>query len=430
MAQDSLSGAGRDRLSDEERRPMNQANRRDGLATATAIEDNATRFWQDLVEVHWEKQSTSFDCMPPSLWRLDSQHVFRLLTWCGEHIGESEVRCYRHRSDHSVWQLCTKPQADVLPMRADGSLARYHERMRREIPRGDGYSIFVNEVIRHDPATWIGVRDFVRGLVQHVGLPTRGFDSGVGLGQYDFTPFGLHVDQGRSAFVLPVVGRKHFRIWPGDYVRQHQELVRSHGHYGPLVKDSLELETGPGGLLYWPSDAWHIAEGANDGHFTVMVAVGALLGTGRMLATVPCEVDNLQESAQNLPDGFAATMEGTHIMKRGPTVEHAWMAFLSGLGLRHPIPMRQDALPGERLHAQRRSPILWRPLPDAQFAVGVNGHCLVESGDWIPEVLDRINAGSPFEVSELVAPSASESARTLCARLWACRALESDTRPQ
>ena len=405
---------------------MNQATRLEGGATATAIEEDAPRFWRDLVETHWERQSTAFDCLPASLWRLDAQHVFHLLTWCSEHIGESEVRCYGHRSDHTVWQLCTRPQPDVLPMRTDGSLAGYHERMRRAIPRGDGYSIFVNEVIKHDPAAWLGVRDFVRGLVQHVGLPTRGFDSGVGLGQYEFTPFGLHVDPGRSAFVVPVVGRKHFRIWSGDYVRQHQELVRSHGNYGPLVQDSLELEAGPGGLLYWPSDAWHIAEGANDGQFTVMVAVGALLGTGRMLATVPCDVDNLQQSAQNLPDGFAATIEGTHIMKRGASVEHAWMAFLSGLGLRHPIPRRRDALPSGRLRAQPRSPILWRSLPDGQFAVGVNGHCIVEAGDWVPESIEEIDTGAPFDVAQLAAGSASGSAHRLCEWLWACHAVESD----
>ncbi len=384
------------------------------------------RFWQQLVQEHWEKRSTSFDDMPPSLWCLDSQAIFRLLTWCSEHMAVSEVRSYLHRSDHTVWQLCTRPEPDVLPMRADGGLAQYHERMRRAIPREDGYSIFVNEVIRYDPLAWTSVRDFVRGLVQHIGLPTRGFDSGVGLGQYDFTPFGLHVDPGRSAFVLPVVGRKHFRIWSADYVQQHPELVRSHGDYGPLVKDSLVLEAGPGGLLYWPSDAWHIAEGANDGEFTVMVAIGALLGTGRMLATVPCDVDNLQRSARNMPDGFAAMIEGTHLMKRGATAEQAWLAFLSGLGLRHPIPMRHDALPGERLQAQQRYPILWRPLPDTQFAIGVNGHCFVETGNWIPESIERINAGAPFELPELVNQSANGSARRFCEWLWACRALEQE----
>lgn len=406
---------------------MNQANRREGRTAAPVSEEDATLFWQQLVQTDWETRSTSWDCMPPSLWRLGSQEIFRLLTSCGEHIADHEVRSYLHRADHTVWQLCTRPAPDVLPMRADGSLAGYHERMRRAVPRGDGYSIFVNEVIRHDPMAWTGVRDFVRGLVQHIGLPTRGFDSGVGLGQYDFTPFGVHVDPGRSAFVLPIAGRKHFRIWPADYVRQHPELVRNHGDYGPLMNDSLLLEAGPGGIMYWPSDAWHIAEGANDGEFTVMVAIGALLGTGRMLPAVPCDVDNLQTSAENMPDGFAATIEGTHIQKRGATAEQVWMAFLSGLGLRHPMPMRRAARPDQWLQAQRRYPILWRPLSDGQFAIGVSGHCIVEAGDWIPEAVERINGGAPFEVPELVARSASGSAHGVCEWLWACRALESAT---
>jgi hypothetical protein len=409
---------------------MNQVNRRDGGAAAPVIEEDATLFWQHLVQTDWEKRSTSWECMPPSLWRLNAQEIFHLLTSCGERIADNEVRTYLHRADGTVWQLCTKPAPEVLPMRADGSLKGYHERMRRAVPRGDGYSIFVNEIIRHDPIAWTSVRDFVRGLIQHIGLPTRGFDSGIGMGQYDFTPFGLHVDPGRSAFVLPIAGRKHFRIWPASYVRQHPELVRSHGDYGPLVNDSLMLEAGPGGLMYWPSDAWHIAEGANDGEFTVMVAIGALLGTGHMLPAVPCDVDNLQKSAEHMPDGFEATIEGTHIKKRGATAEQVWMAFLSGLGLRHPMPMRRDALPGERLQAQRRYPILWRQLADGQFAIAVNGHCIVEAGDWIPKAVEKIKGGAPFEVSALVNQSDSGSAHKVCEWLWACRALECREAPQ
>jgi hypothetical protein len=389
-----------------------------------------TEFWQHLVDAHWEKSSKSFESIPASLWRLDSRELFRLLTWCGEHLADSEVRYYLHRADRTVWQLCTALQPDILPTRADGSIERYHERMRRSIPGGDGYSIFVNEVIRHDEIAWRSVRDFVRGLVQRVGLPTRGFDSGVGLGQYDFTPFGLHVDQGRSAFILPIVGRKHFRIWPDHYVRQHRELDKSHGDYGALVKDSLELEAGPGGLMYWPSDAWHIAEGANDGAFIAMVAVGAWLGGRRVSVTIPCDVDNLQESAQHVPDGFMTAIEGTQIRRRGPTVDHVWIGFLSSLGLRNPIPLRHDALPPGRLHGQRRYPIIWRRLPDGQLAIGANGHCVVESGGWLPELIERINTGAPFEVADVMSDADGPVQQKLLARLWACGVLESDTQWQ
>jgi len=294
------------------------------------------------------------------------------------------------------------------------------------VASGSGYSIFVNEVIKNDEVAWRAVRDFVRGLVQRIGLPTRGFDSGVGLGQYDFTPFGLHVDPGRSAFVLPVAGKKHFRIWPAAYIRQHRELIRARGDYGPLVKDSVMVEAGPGGLLYWPSDAWHIAEGANDGEFNAMVAIGALLGPPNGVQAVPCDVDNLQENAQRLPDGLAAALEGTFILKRAPTLEQVWVGFLSGLGLRYPIPVRQDALPQGRLQIQQRYPLISRPLSDHQLAIGVNGHCIVESGEWLTGVVERINSGEPFEAGEL----ASDSTRgpvvhKLLGRLWECGALES-----
>lgn len=399
---------------------------RDAGGIATATEGAEAPFWQHLVDAYWEKGSASFDAVPASLWRLDAQELFGLLTWCSEHMGESDVRYYMTRSDLTVWQL-VRPKPDVLPMKEDGSIAAYQERMRRFVPKPDGYSIFVNNVIRHDHVAWSGVRDFVRGLVQLVGLPPGGINAGVGLGEYDYTPFGLHVDKGRSAFVLPIIGRKRFRIWPSRYVRQHPELARSRGEYGGLEKDSLVLEASPGGLMYWPSDAWHTAESV-DGSFTAMLAIGALLAPE--LETVPCDVDDLQGCAQDVPESFlaaVAAIEGTDPSQDGTAVDRLWMSRLSGLGLRFPIPLRDDAPPQERLRAQRQYPILWRPLSDGQYAVGVNGHCVVESGDWLPELIERINSGVPFEVAELVSDSAGDlAAQKLIERLWTCRALEPD----
>ncbi len=394
-----------------------------------APEDNKSRFWRQLVEAHWEKQSAAFDRVPESLWRLDEAEVFRLLTWCSEHMNESAVRYYHTRADRTVWELL-RPHPEVLPTRADGSLAAFHERMRGDVPSADGYSIFVNNVVRHDHVTWLGVRDFVRELVQCAGLPLHGFNAGIGLGQYDYTPFGVHVDSGRSAFVQPIVGRKRFRIWPGRYIRQHPELIRARGNYSGLEQDSLQLETGAGGLVYWPSDAWHLAEAAN-GEFNVMLAIGAFVGGKRGDAepgAVPCDIDNLQKSAEALPDGFVAAAKGSDLCKRGATAEHIWVAYLSGLGLQYPVPPRNDALPQARLQIQQTWPILWRRLPDGQFALGVNGHCVVESGEWIPELIARINSGVPFAVADLVSQSAGGSTvQKLIERFWACRALESAT---
>jgi hypothetical protein len=364
--------------------------------------------------------------MPASVPRIDPTALYRALTWCGEHMSESQVRYYHHdHSEDTVWSLYSPaplPPA-VLPTREDGSLAGYIDRMRRRVVSPDGYSVFVTSAIKHDELTWRVVRDFVRELVHRVGLPARGFDAGFGLGQYDFTPSGVHADTGRSAYILPIVGRKFFRIWPDDYGRHNPTLANARGRYDALKSDSLEVEAGPGGLLYWPEDVWHIYEG--DGDFTAMLSLGAFVG--QEVANLSCDVDNLQEHAQHVPDHFSVkAIKDTPIRLQDAPIEQVWIGFLSGLGLRYPIPLRDDGLPEGQLRGERH-PVLWRRLPDGQLALGANGHCIVESGNWLMPLVERINAGVPFAAADFASHPAGSAVRTILDRLWACGVLEPET---
>jgi hypothetical protein len=386
---------------------------------------NEAGFWQQLADA-FEKRPATFASMPASVPRIDQAALYRALMWCGEHMSESQVRYYYHeRSEDTVWSLYSPAPlpAEVLPTREDGSLAAYIDRMRRRVASPDGYSIFITSAIKHDELTWRVVREFVRELVHRVGLPPRGFDAGFGVGQYDFTPSGVHADTGRSAWILPIVGRKFFRIWTDDYGRHNRGLANVRGRYGALKNDSVEVEAGPGGLLYWPEDVWHIYEG--DGDFTAMLSLGAFVG--QEFANMPCDVGNLQEHAQEVPGNFSVkAIKDTPGRGHDAPVEQVWLGFLSGLGLRYPIPLRHDALPDGQLRGERH-PIIWRRLPDGQFALGANGHCIVASGNWLTPLVERINAGVPFAAAEFASHSDGPAVRTLLERLWACGALEDES---
>ena len=382
-------------------------------------------FWQQLADA-FEKRPASFEHIPASVPRIDPAALYRALMWCGEHISESNVRYYYHeRSKDTVWSLYSPAPlpAAVLPTREDGSLAGYIDRMRRRVPSPDGYSVFVTSAIKHDELTWRVVRDFVRELVRRVGLPPRGFDAGFGVGQYDFTPSGVHADTGRSAYIVPIAGRKFFRIWTDDYGRQHPGLANVRGRYGDLKQDSVEVEASAGGLLYWPEDVWHIYEG--DGDFTAMLSLGAFVG--QKSPNLSCDVDNLQESAQHVPDTFSVkAIKDTPVRVQDAPIEQVWIGFLSGLGLRYPIPLRHDGLPEERLRGQRH-PLIWRRLPDGQLVVGANGHCIVESVDWLVPLVERINSGVSFAAADFASHPAGSAVRTMLDRLWACGVLEPAT---
>jgi hypothetical protein len=388
------------------------------------LDERDAGFWQQLADA-FETRPASFASMPASVARIDPAALYRALLWCGEHISESQVRYYYHeRSEDTVWSLYSPSPLPVavLPTREDGSLAAYIDRMRRRVPSPDGYSIFVTSAIKHDELTWRVVRDFVRELVGRVGLPPRGFDAGFGLGQYDFTPSGVHADTGRSAYILPIVGRKFFRIWTDDYGRQHRDLANVRGHYGALTHDSVEVEAGPGGLLYWPEDVWHIYEG--DGDFTAMLSLGAFVG--QEVANLSCDVDDLQARAQDVPDTFSVkAIKDTPVRMQDAPIEQVWTGFLSGLGLRYPIPLRHDALPDGPLRGQRH-PVIWRRLPDGRLALGANGHCIVESGNWLTPLVERINTGVPFAAADVASGVDGSAVGTMLNRLWACGVLEAE----
>ncbi|MDZ4685130.1 MAG: hypothetical protein SH850_08570 [Planctomycetaceae bacterium] len=391
-----------------------------GEQPAAERDGNDAGFWQHLADA-FEKRPTAVDSMPASVPRIDPATLYRVLRRCGEHLSDCQVRYYHHRSDDSVWHLYSDVPADVLPTSEDQSLAGYAARMRRQVASPDGYSILVNGPFVHDEVIWRTVRDFGRELVRRIGLPSRGFDANFGLGQYDFTSSGVHYDGGRAAYILPVVGKKRFRVWPEDYVRAHPKLKHVRGRYGAMKDDSTVVEAGPGGVLYWPGNAWHIYEG--DGDFTAMMTLGAWVGPE--LANLPCDVDRLQDSAQQIPDGFSvrSIADSPNRMQNAP-IEQVWVGFLSGLGLRSPIPLRRDVLPEGPLRGQRH-PLIWRPLPDGQFALGVNGHCLVLSGNWLTALIEQINSSVPFTAADFASHPAGAAVRALLDRLWACGALES-----
>ena len=60
------------------------------------------------------------------------------------------------------------------------------------------------------------------------------------------TPSGVHADTGRSAYIVPIVGKKFFRIWNDDYARQHRAgLANVRGHYDALKKDIVDGKLTP-----------------------------------------------------------------------------------------------------------------------------------------------------------------------------------------
>jgi len=210
-------------------------------------------FWTNFAASYWEKR--------PRVLRsglsgplLTPGETFQALIGASDH--------YRAGSGTSIdfYIEYAKLIADVgahLPDSNDRSLEEYAARISRQIGRRR-FGLVVEDIHIYHPTLWLKLRDFLRPLYEMIGIPGDSATSSIFLGNYEKTPFGLHVgDAGTFKFVLQ--GRKRMRVWPGECFsgKKHLAFTRN---YEQFLKGSSVLEGEPGNLLYWPSSYWHIGE--------------------------------------------------------------------------------------------------------------------------------------------------------------------------
>ncbi|HEX8089452.1 MAG TPA: hypothetical protein VF762_11395, partial [Blastocatellia bacterium] len=163
----------------------------------------------------------------------------------------------------------TKDLGELLPRREDKSLIDYDARLADQL-RGAEFTLLLANPHLYCDKLWNRVRVFIRGLYRQVGIPCGGVDTGIFLGRYLRTPFGVHRGQ-MSVLTFPVHGEKHFRLWPRGYGDAHED-IRDSIEYPNHISGSMELRAGEQDMLYWPADYWHIAESA--GSFTAALNLG------------------------------------------------------------------------------------------------------------------------------------------------------------
>lgn len=241
-------------------------------------------FWDAFGREHWERRPRSGQdvlTLPPAeVWfdavvravsgdvpRLGARHIAlgHVAKLAGVHYRPAGVMTRFTSAGRSSWRV----PARLRPRREDGGFAGYHARVTAELARGGGdghYGLIVNnpELISPELARW--ARAFVAPLYRRAGMNNSGNYLALFIGNYLRTPFGVHWDP-ESVFSVPVVGRKAMRTWPSR--APELEGIRHRRAYPPDGSQLMEAE--PGGVLYWPSDAWHIAE--SEGELSVSVAV-------------------------------------------------------------------------------------------------------------------------------------------------------------
>lgn len=224
------------------------------------------KFWSEFSSKYWEKKHLQVKNFKSSLQKMDEAAVFKLLVsysdQCRKNKNPKGFKFYIHGMQTSESDIL-----QILPDRKDKNFLGYHARMQKMF---SDYCLVCDELLSVESDQRSALTEFTDALHAHVGIPNRFSEMGLYLGNYQKTPFGVHVDH-CGVFSFPVVGEKKFRLWTSEFVKKNPSLDRAF-KYEKHKKNSQILTAGPGDMTYWPSSAWHIAE--SDGAFSATWSLG------------------------------------------------------------------------------------------------------------------------------------------------------------
>lgn len=216
---------------------------------------------------------------PAGLPTLSPERVFAALCAAAEHpLVDDAGPHVRYRA----WvDGVATPIGERLPRPSDGTVRGWLDRV--EAAPGE-LGVIVNDFQAADATNWALARGIVAPLLAALGpraLPVGGTSFDAFVGRYGRTAFGLHKDD-QDVLTLVVEGRKRFHVWPFEAFADAPGVTPRHrlGNHrlgesdlAPGAPAPIVLEGGPGDVLFWPAEYWHVAVPV-DGEPAVTVGIG------------------------------------------------------------------------------------------------------------------------------------------------------------
>lgn len=362
----------------------------------------------------------------PTAWRrpagvvpVGSADVFAWLLAAADNFAHRRVRLRVYAGERAE-----TVGAEHHPRAEDVTIAGW---LRRLAAHSGECGVVVNDLQAACPDAWWFMRRVLAGIFAATGFPPAGASLELFAGAYHRGFFGVHKDdQDVVTFVLE--GRKRFLLWPFEYFAGRPDFPSGGGERGhiftnldpgPHRADALVLEGGPGDLLFWPAEWWHLAEG--DGAHATSLGLGLFRGATAWRfveqAVAALIHDTPDLAARALPDpsgarGQAAeTLDAVHDAVAAclthpdlrARVEERTLAVTSACGCNTvPLP-RTDELPAT-LPVRCAAPgaIQWASRGDGTLLWAASGE-VFRYPDIPPlrALLARVADGAPFVPGEL-----------------------------
>ncbi|MBE4768581.1 MULTISPECIES: JmjC domain-containing protein [Streptomyces] len=423
------------------------------MSTSVAVE---TEFdWATFAERYWDRSPVLFRALSPAPFEVSE--VFRAAVH-GSPCAGPEERMPPH-AQLTVERVQRHTADGLLPTAEDGGFDGYDTRLATRLG-GLRYALVVNDFHAFDAALWSRERAFYAGLWEAVGLPLTGAITTLFHGTYEHSPVGVHKDR-FATFMFGLRGRKRMRFWPR---RPWDEAVSTKVDYTGHLPESFSVDVGPGELLYWPADYYHVGESATTSPATSVnvgvprdehhagYEVEALIAdldptrlTGRGSLDTLLHVPEAEVSAPGpgpdgllspvLPEAFGGAVRALADFARpertGPRVTTVSLRHRTAGGFAPaPAAAASRALAdADRVRTVPDVRVLWAPDGDGGTLCAANGHHIRTSlgPGAMTAVTQALTGPGPLRVADVLSlvPSGTprEEARALLERLESFRVL-------
>ncbi|HVS81105.1 MAG TPA: cupin domain-containing protein [Pyrinomonadaceae bacterium] len=402
---------------------VTQNKLRKTLREANSAFSLSPAFWSHFIKHYWDKKPLAIKkpFTPPITTAEETFEAFKKAS--EEFSANGSYVQYRFYKGDGSFILEGSNLKRYIPNASDASIADYAERLSGKLC-GERFGLILNGFQKYDSQFYLRTREFLRGLTTK--LPVRcSVKTGVLLGNYKKTPFGIHKDA-VTVFLFVVEGRKRIYLWPEGYFRDWFDERRDLD-FELLRKDAISLEGKAGDLLYWPSSYWHVGESIGGLSVTISLALKPLQLSSSILGDLNGRVEELLGSSLDDDGDFPRTSGdvrksagrisksvrlATNALRRAERdpgfaqgLQVSWLNLVTS-SYNEPVP---SPLPFEVMEDDDivrgfpKQPILWIPSTQDHIVCSANGHAFtLPAAPKIIELFERLNSGQRLRVAKLI----------------------------
>jgi len=268
-------------------------------------------FWDRFVEDIWGKKPAVFQNVFARPFLTETELIEAIQAIQIAIFNGRSVRMRGYRDGHTL--TSGHQLLGFVPRPGVSTLDAYAAGVTEDVP-ADEFGVTVDnlEAVFADylPAAFWRARDILEPLFERIGVSTV-FDAVLLLGNYRYSPFGIHRDS-EHVFAFPIARDRTVLVWPPDRFAEGRDFLprsRRGQSHNVLVapqaveNDAVALAAGPCDMMYWPAGWWHCGV-SNTGRAHAMVALGVssdLSPTAALVETLAEVLTGLAERPWELP---------------------------------------------------------------------------------------------------------------------------------